>query len=140
MPGGVLPLPMLASRSTRRKHHDLRFFRLRQEIGGALDQGAAVVREDMGKKHGFETEDATLDRRHLALDPVAQNAVDGNMPLTKGCLLIFDALGSLFVAPRVLLKPPPRPARRRGAQVYLATAMFEVQQNLLLHAAPTLGV
>jgi hypothetical protein len=62
---------------------------------------AAVAGEHIGREYGFEAEDAALDGGDLPLDPIAQDAVDGDVPVTQRRLLVFDTLAAATVGPRV---------------------------------------
>ena len=47
------------------------------------DQRPPIGGQHIRQEHSVEAEDAALDRRHWAFDPVAQDRVDGHMALTK---------------------------------------------------------
>ena len=115
-----------------RQRHDLRFVRLGQQFTHALDQWAAVSSEHERKEDGFKAQDAALDGGDLALNPIAQDAVDGDVTLLKRGLFISLARAVTIVVPWLLLEKPLRPSFCRCAQLDLAASVLEGEQNFVL--------
>jgi hypothetical protein len=72
--------------SCRQRHYSV--LRLWQQLNCTLHQRPAVTAEHERQEHGLERQDA-FDRSDLALNPVAQDRIDGDMSMSESVLLVL---------------------------------------------------
>src|SRR5215510_4896250 len=120
-------------RARRARGRSLRH-RARQQIGVAyaLHQWPSVAGEHIRHEHGVERENATLDRRHLTFDPVAQDGIDGDLTLAQCTLFPFAVVDTIApTTPWVLFQVHGGPAFGRGAQLHCTTTVLEREYDLV---------